>query len=263
MTAEPTYRGIALDGATALALLEWSREMGIDEPMLDVPVDRFGAPEKPKTAAPPLPPVLRDDSLDWVALARDLAQAATSREALAEAIEAFEGIECRKGARNFVFSDGNPRARVLILGEAPGADEDAQGKPFVGRAGKLLDRMFEAIGLSRTAPNPENSLYIMNVMTWRPEGNRDPSADEIAMMRPLIERHIGFVDPDLIVLMGNTPLDAATGQRGILRERGNWVTAFGKPALPMTHPAYLLRRPEAKREAWADLLEISARLKSL
>lgn len=236
--------------------------MGVDEPMLDAPADRFSESEKPRPApaTPAPPPVLREESPDWAALARNLADAAPTRDALAEAIRSFEGIECRKGARNFVFSDGNPRARVLILGEAPGAEEDAQGKPFVGRAGQLLDAMFDAIGLSRTAPDTEKSIYIMNVMTWRPEGNRDPTPDEIAIMRPFVKRHIAFVDPDVIVLMGNTPLDAATGRRGILRARGKWIQAFGKPALPMTHPAYLLRNSAAKREAWADLLEIAAKL---
>ena len=169
--------------------------------------------------------------------------------------------ELKKGARNTVFSDGNPAARVLVLGEAPGADEDREGRPFVGKAGQLLDRMFAAIGLSRTSPNAEASLYITNVMPWRPPGNRDPEPGEIAMMQPFVERHIALVDPEVIVVMGNTPLFALTGGKGILRARGTWTTALGKPLLPMTHPAYLLRNPAAKREAWADLLSLQARLK--
>jgi DNA polymerase len=121
--------------------------------------------------------------------------------------------------------------------------------------------MFAAIGLSRTSPDAEASLYITNVMPWRPPGNRDPEPAEIAMMQPFVERHIALVDPEVIVVMGNTPLFALTGGKGILRARGTWTTALGKPLLPMTHPAYLLRNPAAKREAWADLLSLQARLK--
>ena len=159
-----------------------------------------------------------------------------------------------------VFGDGNPSARVLILGEAPGSEEDREGRPFVGAAGQMLDKMFAAIGLSRTAEVPAHAVYITNVMPWRPPQNRDPSADEIAMMRPFVQRHIALVNPDVIVLMGNTPCQAVLGQRGILKLRGVWAEALGKPVLPMAHPAYLLRNPVAKREAWADLLALKARL---
>ena len=172
----------------------------------------------------------------------------------------FDHCDLKKGARNTVFADGNPAARVLILGEAPGADEDREGRPFVGRAGQLLDKMFAAIGLSRTSPDAATALYITNVLPWRPPGNRDPEPVEIAMMLPFVERHIALVDPAVIVVVGNTPLFALTGTKGILRARGNWTMALGKPVLPMTHPAYLLRNPAAKREAWADLLSLKARL---
>jgi DNA polymerase len=123
--------------------------------------------------------------------------------------------------------------------------------------------MFAAIGLARTAHHRDEALYITNVMPWRPPQNREPAPAEIAMMLPFLTRHVEFVNPDLIVLMGNTPCAAALGQRGILRLRGTWTKAFGRPAMPMAHPAYLLRNPAAKREAWADLLEIRARLKEL
>ncbi|MGR3721472.1 MAG: uracil-DNA glycosylase, partial [Paracoccus sp. (in: a-proteobacteria)] len=181
----------------------------------------------------------------------------------AAAQEAFDGIELKKGARNFCFADGDPGARVMILGEAPGDEEDRQGRPFVGRAGQLLDRMFAAIGLSRTAVDAAQALYVVNVLTWRPPGNRDPSPDEILVSMPFVRRHVELAAPDLIVLMGNIPCQAALGRRGILRLRGQWVEAFGRPALPMTHPAYLLRNPAAKREAWADLLSLSATLEGL
>jgi DNA polymerase len=159
-----------------------------------------------------------------------------------------------------VFADGNPRARVLILGEAPGRDEDQEGRPFVGQAGQLLDRMFAAIGLGRTSADPETALYITNVLPWRPPQNRDPEPEEIAMLRPFVERHIELVDPALIVAMGNTPCQCLLGTKGIQRLRGNWAQALGRPVLPMTHPAHLLRNPAAKREAWADLLSLKGRL---
>ncbi|WP_461308374.1 uracil-DNA glycosylase, partial [Albidovulum sp.] len=201
------------------------------------------------------------DAIDPVEAARAAAGAAAGLEELARNQAAYEHCELRKGARNFVFADGNPEARVMIIGEAPGRDEDREGRPFVGRAGQLLDRMFAAIGLSRTAHHPAEALYITNVMPWRPPHNRDPAPEEIAMMLPFLARHVELADPEILVLMGNTPCAAALGKRGILRLRGHWTEAFGRPAMPMTHPAYLLRNPAAKREAWADLLEIRARLR--
>ncbi|MDB6181661.1 uracil-DNA glycosylase [Paracoccus fistulariae] len=273
MEHNPTYQGIALDAETALALLEWQVEMGADEPVLDAATDRFELPASTRpdpapplqmTAPPAAPPVRRDDGPDldaMVAQAGALAASAQTLEALAEAQQAYDGIELKKGARNFCFADGNPKARVLILGEAPGDEEDRQGRPFVGRAGQLLDRMFDAIGLSRDAVDAEQALYIVNVLSWRPPGNRDPSPEEIALSMPFVRRHIELAAPDVVVLMGNIPCQAALGRRGILRLRGTWTEAFGRPALPMTHPAYLLRNPPAKREAWADLLSLSARLK--
>ncbi|GHG17915.1 uracil-DNA glycosylase [Paracoccus aerius] len=264
-----TYQGIELDAETALALLEWQAEMGVDEAMGDVPADRFqvaAAPPPPLIAmTPPAAPALTltaddDDLPGRVAQAEALAAQADTLDALAAAQERFDGIELKKGARNFCFADGNPAARVLILGEAPGDEEDRQGRPFVGRAGQLLDRMFDAIGLSRQSVDAERALYITNVLTWRPPGNRDPQPDEIAVSLPFVRRHIELAAPDVIVLMGNIACDAAIGRRGILRLRGTWTQAFGRPALPMAHPAYLLRNPPAKREAWADLLSLAARL---
>lgn len=255
---------IAEDWHAALAALAWQVEAGADETIRDTPINRYElVAEAPKLQAARTPTAVSaaPAGADPVALARAAADAAPSLPALRETIAAFEHCELKKGARSTVFADGNPKARVLILGEAPGADEDREGRPFVGRAGQLLDRMFAAIGLSRTSPDTETALYITNVLPWRPPGNRDPEPAEIAMLLPFLERHIALANPDVIVAMGNTPLFALTGAKGILRARGSWSQALGKPVLPMTHPAYLLRNPSAKREAWADLLSLQARLR--
>lgn len=255
---------IAEDWHAALAALAWQVDSGADETIGDAPVNRYDlAAEAPKPlAAKASPaPVAPPAETDPVAIARAVAEQARTLDALREAIAGFDLCELKKGARNTVFADGNPKARVLILGEAPGAEEDRECRPFVGRAGQLLDRMFAAIGLSRTSPDAQSALYITNVMPWRPPANRDPEPAEIAMMLPFVERHIALIDPQVIVAVGNTPLFALTGAKGILRARGNWSQALGKPLLPMTHPAYILRNPGAKREAWADLLSLQERLR--
>ncbi|MEO8242030.1 MAG: uracil-DNA glycosylase [bacterium] len=247
----------------ALAALEWQMDLGVTEVTGEDPVDRYALPDTLKPAAAQV--VVRSApamaaQVDPVAVARAAAAGAMTLEALREALTAFDQCELKRGAKTTVFAGGNPKARVLILGEAPGREEDQEGLPFVGRAGHLLDRMFTAIGLSRTSPDPETSLYITNVLPWRPPQNRDPSPEEIAMMRPFVERHIDLVDPSLIVAMGNTPCQCLLGSKGILRLRGHWAQALGRPVLPMTHPAYLLRTPTAKREAWADLLSLKGKL---
>jgi len=252
-----------IDFHLAQALLAWHLELGADEPIGDVGVDRYALPvdaAKPAASVAAVAQPAAAPGPDPVALATSLAAGAQTLADLARLQAGYDHCLLKKGARNFVFSDGNPAARVMVIGEAPGREEDQAGRPFVGPAGQLLDRMFAAIGLARGAPEAEGALYITNVLPWRPPQNRDPEADEIAMMLPFLARHVDLVDPDLIVLMGNTPCAAALGQRGILRLRGTWAEAFGRPTLPMTHPAYLLRAPAAKREAWADLLTIKARL---
>jgi len=217
-------------------------------------------PEKKKAKVAPASVVHEIESVDVVAVAKEAAVGASSLEDLAAAMAAFEHCELKLGAKQLVFSDGVPGARVMIIGEAPGRDEDLQGKPFVGRAGQLLDLMFSHVGLSRTAPDKETSLYITNVLPWRPPQNRDPNPDEVAMMLPFLERHVALAEPDLIIAMGNHACQALLGRQGITRLRGTWSEAMNKPVLPMFHPAYLLRNPLAKREAWADLLSLKARL---
>lgn len=248
------------------ALLEWQVELGATDAILDAPIDRYSleaAKPAPKVAAVPepvaVPPLAVD--VDAVGLARTAAKHAVDLAALSAAMEAFEQCELKRGARSFVFSDGTPAARIMIVGEAPGREEDRAGKPFVGRAGQLLDRMFGAIEMGRTHADPAQAIYITNVLPWRPPSNRAPDKAEIAMMLPFLERHIALADPDVIVLMGNTPCQALLGRTGITRLRGNWTEVLGKPCLPMFHPAYLLRNPIAKREAWADLLTLRAHLR--
>ncbi len=253
-----------------LAALDWMVELGADEAISETPVCHYDLPApaargevRGNAAAgqePAAPATVAAPQVDAVAAARIAARAAFDLGQLAEALALFPHCEARQGARNTVFADGNPKARVMVIGEAPDRDGDLEGRPFVGRAGQLLDRMFLAIGLSRTSPDPLQALYITNVMPWRPPANRDPSVEEIAMMRPFVERHIALADPDLIVLMGNTPCKALLDKSGISRFRGNWTEALGKPVLPMLPPTFLLRNPASKAEAWADLLSLKARL---
>ena len=252
---------------TDRAAREWQVELGVADAVLDAPVDRYALEAaKPKPKAPVVapdgpPPSAPAVHVDAVSEARAQAAAAGDLDALAAAMQRFEHCELKRGARSFVFCDGQPEARVMIVGEAPGREEDRAGKPFVGRAGQLLDRMLEAINMGRAHENSARAVYITNVLPWRPPSNRTPEKDEIAMMLPFLERHVALIDPDIVVLMGNTPCQALLGRTGITRMRGQWVEVLGKPCLPMFHPVYLLRNPIAKREAWADLLELNARLR--
>jgi len=256
---------MTLDPHTARALLEWQLELGADEAILDEPVDRFAQPAPAKRAGTVQAAAMAEASgaappeADVVAEARAAARGAQDLDALRAALERYPHCDLKLGAQNLVFGDGVPGARVMIIGEAPGRDEDRVGRPFVGRAGQLLDRMFDAIGMGRGAGGAQ-ALYITNILPWRPPQNRDPSPEEIAMMRPFIDRHVELAAPEILVLMGNISCHAMLGRRGITRLRGQWQETLGRPTLPMFHPAYLLRNPAAKREAWADLLELKARL---
>jgi DNA polymerase len=267
------------DPALIAALIAWQAELGADEAIGDAPLDRFALPAAPAAVAPPVAPSSGareraaplpaappappgDDLAAAVAEAEALAAAAPDLAALSAAQSGYGHCDLRQGARSFVFADGRPGARVMILGEAPGREEDIEGRPFVGRAGQLLDKMFAAIGLGRGAPDPARALYIANVLPWRPPGNRDPEPDEVAMMLPFVRRHIALAAPEVLVLMGNAPAGAILGRRGITRLRGIWTEALGLPVLPMLHPAYLLRNPAAKADAWADLLALQQRLRT-
>jgi DNA polymerase len=178
---------------------------------------------------------------------------------LRAAMAAFEGCALKHTATKLVFADGNPAAPVMLIGEAPGRDEDLQGLPFVGESGKLLDLMLAAIGLDR------RGCYITNILPWRPPGNRTPAAEEVAACLPFLRRHIILVRPRYLVLLGNAAVQAVLDRReGISRLRGRWIDChvedFVVPALPTYHPAFLLRQAGQKREAWRDFLVLRQRL---
>jgi len=282
----PTTAPPSAQTAAALALLQWQIEMGADEaigpeainhlapnrlapppPPAPRPVERPAPAQPTPTFAPSVtapPRALTESAAEPVQSARMLAAQAQSIEALAALIAGFDACPLKRTATNTVFADGSPEAPILIIGEAPGADEDRIGKPFVGRAGQLLDRMLAAIGLDRTG------VQITNVIYWRPPGNRKPTAQEIASCLPFVFRHIALSRPKVLVLAGGT---AATSlldtTEGITRLRGRWFDLAipgletPLPTLPMFHPAYLLRTPERKREAWRDLLALRAKLAEL
>lgn len=249
-----------------LAALAWMVALGADEAIGEVAVDRFEAARAEPAAVRP-PPRAEPRLIAPAAVATPgpgteaLAASCRTLDELRAAVAAFDGCALKRGARNLVFADGDPRARVMLVGEAPGRDEDLAGLPFVGRSGQLLDRMLAAAGLSRRAETPEAAVYITNVLPWRPPQNRDPSSDEVAMMAPFLRRHIELVAPKALVVLGasatRTVLETS---EGITRLRGRWRDWRGLPVLPMFHPAALLREPTKKREAWADLLRLRERL---
>jgi DNA polymerase len=251
----------------AAEALRWLAEMGADEIIGEEPVNRLAAPAplpQPAAAAPQRPeaPKLPAAAVPSQAAAvPSQASACNSLEEIAAALEGFESCPLKKTATRLCFADGNPAARVMLVGEAPGRDEDIQGKPFAGQSGQLLDRMLAAIGLSRGADDRESAVFITNVVFWRPPGNRTPTEAETQMCMPFLLRTIELQKPDVIVCLGATPAHRLTGRSdGILKMRGKWVTAnvSGRniPLLPTLHPAYLLRQPAQKRLAWRDLLSL-------
>ncbi len=248
----------------ALAQLAWQVELGADEAIGAVGVDRYVEKLTPKSQKKTV-----QKQSDTVTVAartaggetKRLAAACNDLEGLRETIEAFDGCELKRGARTTVFADGNPAARVMVIGEAPGRDEDREGKPFIGKSGQLLDKMLASIGLNRNAEDAEQAVYITNVLPWRPPQNRDPLDEEMAMMKPFLMRHIELAKPDVLLLVGNPPNQTLLNtEQGVTRLRGKWHSIAGIPALPIFHPAYLLRVPAQKRLAWADLLMLKAKL---
>ena len=256
----------------SLSALAWLVEAGADEAMGDTPTDRFAArtqvpvskPATPTAARAPSTATVTSPSLetDSVGTAITLARGENSLAELKEALEGFNGCALKKSANSTVFADGNPAHRILFIGEAPGRDEDRQGLPFVGRAGKLLDKMMAAIHLDRT------KAYITNVINWRPPDNRDPSPEEAAMCLPFLRRHVELVNPGVIVLLGAVAVRHVMGRSdGIMKTRGKWldynVNGRMVPVMPTLHPAYLLRQPAHKKLAWRDLQMVERKIAEL
>jgi uracil-DNA glycosylase len=253
------------------ALLAWYVEMGVDIALEEAPVDRFAPPrpvERKPPAPTPSPPIAPTPSLlpaavapsdDVARAARTTAKQAATLAELRTVLQQFDGCNLRLTATQLVFGDGNPAARVMLVGEAPGRDEDIQGLPFVGRSGQLLDRMLAAIGLTR------NEVYIANVVPWRPPGNRRPTPQETAICRPFVERQIELCDPDFLILLGGASAsELLDTPEGILKLRGRWrdynTGTRTIRAMATLHPAYLLRQPLHKRLAWRDFLALKAAL---
>jgi DNA polymerase len=255
------------------SLMAFWADAGVAVSFEDAPVDRLAegrrrlkAPPPPVAAPAPAPsrPAAGAGGTDValaVGQARAMAAAADTLEALEAAIAAFEGCGLRySGASRAVFARGNPAGPVMIVGEGPGAEEDSQGKPFVGRAGKLLDRMLGAAGLT-------DRVFITNTVFWRPPGNRTPSPQEQAACAPFVERAIVLAKPQVLLLVGAASAKSMLKRNeGILSLRGRWTEWRGEhtemviPALPTLHPAFLLRQPQAKKKAWMDLLSLAQRL---
>lgn len=246
----------------AAEALRWLSEMGADEIIGENPVNRLAAPAaKPAPAAAATHAAPAPAAAPVVVAPGQSAMQFNSLQEIEAALAGFDACPLKKTATSLCFADGNPQARVMLIGEAPGRDEDIQGKPFVGRSGQLLDRMLAAVGLSRTAQDRESAVFITNVIFWRPPGNRTPTDAETQMCLPFLLRTIELQKPDVIVCLGATPAQRLTARTdGILKLRGKWVTAnvSGRniPLLPTLHPAYLLRQPAQKRLAWRDMLSL-------
>ncbi len=256
-------------------LLKWYIDSGVDVFLNELPVCRLSQSVVPtrqekntetnqrpfQSESPPLKPrklVSRENSLET---ASNSAKGALNLGDLRERLEAFDGCPLKQTAKTLVFGAGDPEAQIMLIGEAPGAEEDRQGEPFVGPAGLLLEKMLASIGLSR------NSVYITNILPWRPPGNRSPSDTEIAACLPFVQRHIELIAPRIIVMLGGTSAKALLNRsEGIMRLRGKWLDYRIEPlntlipARAILHPAYLLRQPAQKRETWIDLLAIQEKL---
>ncbi len=234
--------------AADLAALAWQVELGADVAVGETPVNRFDQPAAlpaPRPRRQPAPSVVPTEAPLAAPVAEGteaLAAACADLAALRTVMAAFEGCALKQGARNLVFADGDARAPLMVIGEAPGRDEDRAGLPFVGRSGQLLDRMLAAIGRSRRAEDPARAAYITNVLPWRPPQNREPSADEVAMLMPFLYRHIELAAPRALLLVGAAAARTLlqTGE-GITRLRGRWLDWRGVPVMATFHPAALLR----------------------
>ena len=244
-------------------LLEWYLEAGVDETIAEKPINRMAARKKKvESETPHAAPSARQSfrvvaPSDAISEARKLADQVKTLKELKEAVRSFEGCALKKTATNTVFADGNPRANVMLIGEAPGSQEDQQGIPFCGPSGMLLDKMFAAIGIDR------NNVYISNTLFWRPPGNRQPSKEELAICEPFVQKHIALINPALLIACGGVAVGSLLKkEQGITRLRGHfheYTNPYLSNPLPIAvlfHPSYLLRQPGQKRLAWHDMLAI-------
>lgn len=258
-------------------LLGFYQEAGVDVPLSDKPINRFEQsatakqimaetevkPRQVISKTPTQPPKPRLSTEAQVATARELAQGAHNLEELFSALQSFNGCTLKLTAKNTCFADGKAGSKLMLVGEAPGREEDLQGIPFVGRSGQLLNRILAAIGLSRDA------VYIANTIPWRPPGNRTPTPMETELCRPFIERQIELANPRILVALGGPAMQVLSGVKdGIIRSRGKWLShklqnGGALPLMPTFHPAYLLRTPSQKKLVWSDFLEIRKALDAL
>ncbi|MBT5263214.1 MAG: uracil-DNA glycosylase [Rhodospirillaceae bacterium] len=283
-------------------LIAWYAEAGVDEALVDTPVDRFEAITASVVPRPSDPPIARQappplggrgpvgsgpvgsgpvgsgpvgngpvgngpvgngpaGGVPGEMQARELAQSASNLDELRQALATFDGCELKTTAMNLVFGEGDPNADVMFIGEAPGADEDRSGRPFVGVSGQLLDRMIGSVGLKR------EEVYITNILPWRPPGNRQPTPGEIAVCMPFIERHIALIEPKVLVCVGGTSGKTLLRRKeGIMRLRGRWFQYSADNAaetiatLAIFHPSFLLRQPARKADAWHDMQSLKKHL---
>lgn len=265
-----------------LDALRWQIEMGIDEAVEELPVDRYASASQPIATALPTPATAQQSAPTLTSTpprpvaggGQPLAPAEGARDAIAVAegadsiddlrtrLEGFEGCALKFTATNTVFADGDPASDLMLIGEAPGVDEDRQGLPFVGASGQLLNRMLAALG------RPRDTVYISNVLFWRPPGNRSPTTAETAACLPFVKRHIELAQPKVLVFLGGSSAKTMLDRKeGIMRLRGKWFDYMSDglakpiPAMPTFHPAFLLRQSAQKREAWRDFLAIAEKLR--
>jgi len=246
------------------SLVDWYAKVGVDVPDLapSAPPRKKRTTLSPPVAAQTTKPTRPKPQEDRPLPNSDLvAKGAKTLEELRLAVQTFDAGALSDGARQAVFSRGNPDADLMVIGEAPGRDEDIQGKPFIGQSGQLLDHMLAAIGLGK------ENFYVTNLVNWRPPKNRNPKPEEIEMCRPFLDRHVELAKPKVLLLVGGVSMTALTGMTGIMKNHGQWqdieIGGGTLPALPLYHPAFLLRQPALKKDAWRDLLSLRAKLEAL
>jgi len=257
--------------------LEWYLDHGVDEVLGDDPIDRtvqkpLVIPKAATSAPTPISTPATPQNIPISAVPKADLKDCTTLDALRQAITDYDGIAIKRNATNLVFADGNPEADIMLIGEAPGADEDRQGMPFVGANGQLLDRILNSINLARNEEDTAKSVYLTNILNWRPPGNRTPNAQEIEASLPFIEKHIALVNPKLIILCGGVAAKTLLNSTAsISRLRGKFHdytprTIDGAkpiPAIATYHPEYLLRTPSQKKAVWIDMLTIQKKLRDV